>query len=57
MLPFARLFNIETQIALMAEFHGGLDYKPDESGFESHLRPREKFSGIFCTNIFSSFLN
>ena len=56
MLPFARLFNIEIQIALMAEFHGALD-KPDACGFESHLRPREKFLWIFCKNILSFFLN
>ena len=57
MLPFARLFNIQIQIALMAEFHGALDYKPDECGFESHLRLREKFLGVFCKNILSFFLN
>ena len=57
MLPFDRLFNNEIQIALMAEFHGALDYKPDECGFDSHLRPREKFLGIICKNMLSFFLN
>ena len=37
MLPFVRQLNLGFYIALMAEFHEALVYKPDECGLESCL--------------------